>query len=138
MNLSPLNRLCLRPSVLLAAALLLSCVFLRDTSQAQGLPANQWHKSLAAMPTMSTTVVTNEGKTLNTSRYLDFFIFYNSDSSDHTVTLQDAEMSPFYLFNATTIKAGQTWIFPTGGVLMISGIKWSASSATVQGALVGR
>jgi hypothetical protein len=103
-----------------------------------------WTVAGTALPPTLTIPTPDQGASfpnLNRSVTTNNIVISNTDSSVHTVTIQDCQATPFKLLNATTIPAVGT----AGNPLIMSGpirftgcIKWSASSTTVMGTMVGQ
>ncbi len=79
----------------------------------------------------------DEGGSMNSSANVTQVTISNTDSSSHTVTIQDCQTSPFYLANAMTVPAATdlVWAFGSNSLRFGGCFKWSASSTTVLGSV---
>jgi hypothetical protein len=94
------------------------------TVSGQGLP------STAASPT------SDQGKALTTSIKITTIVISNTSNSAQTVTVNDCQGTPFYLYKAYPIQPLTTWIF-SAAVPFAGCLQWSASSTSVMGTIVG-
>ena len=61
-------------------------------------------------------------------------VISNTDSSSHTVTVEDCQSTPFQFLPAVTVAANST--LPYSGQFRFAGcLQWSASSTKVQGSI---
>jgi hypothetical protein len=95
------------------------------TVSGQGIPSS------AASPT------SDQGKALTTSLQLTTLVIANTSASSQTVTVNDCQGTPFYLFKAAPIPAGTTWIVNATAIPFAGCLQWSASSTAVMGTIVG-
>jgi hypothetical protein len=68
---------------------------------------------------------------------LTTIVLNNTNSSAATVTVTDAEGTPVNDVVTFSIPAYSQLIQPLGGVAFTSGVKWSASTSGVTGAMLG-
>lgn len=97
-----------------------------------------FHVSWQALPTSTAAANIFEGGNTTTKRLnLGTLILNNTDASNaHTVLITDnTPVTPLILLSAS-IPAATLWTITYGGTL-VNGLKWSASSVTVQGSVVG-
>ena len=98
----------------------------------------QFHVTLNSIPGSLTSPATIEGGPTNTAVNVDWIVIVNTDSSAHTVTIEDCTpTTPFLLYGAYSIAANTTWSTPYGNTRFNGCLKWSASSTLVQGSIVG-
>jgi hypothetical protein len=119
----------MRHLFLLAVACLvlsLPAMALDFTVSGQGLPPS------VASPT------SDQGKALTSSLKVSLLVIVNTGSVSQTVTVNDCQGTPFYLFKATPIPALTTWTVSTPAGMPFAGcLKWAASSTTVMGTITG-
>ena len=96
-----------------------------------------FHVSGQALPAVLASPTSIEGKVLNVSSTISILVIANTDTTSHTVTIQDGQTTAFKLFNAYTIEAGATWVVPLNGTRFEGGLNWSASDTKVMGTIVG-
>jgi hypothetical protein len=75
--------------------------------------------------------------TLSRSLMVENLVVVNTDTSSHTFTLEDCQATPFVLYSASTLTAGQ--VITLAGPVRFSGcLQWSANSTKVMGSVVYR
>lgn len=93
------------------------------------------------LPSTLTIPTSDQGQTLNRSLTVMVLVISNTSGSQQTVSVQDCGSTPFQLFASAPIAAagssGATWVIPLSGTRFSGCIKWSASSTSVMGAIVG-
>jgi len=87
-------------------------------------------QALAAVPTSSTAVFTS-------TTCLRVILMNNTNSSAVTVTVTDNQGTPINDILTFSIPANSQLIQPLWGVAFTSGVKWSASTTGVTGAVLG-
>lgn len=98
-----------------------------------------WHISGRPLPTSLAIPTSDEGVPMDRSRLVSSITLVNGSGSTQTVTVQDCQVTPFVLFNAAPMAAGQTWIISYSESVRFQGcFKWAASSASVQGQASGQ
>jgi len=89
-----------------------------------------------ALPPTATSPTSDQGKALTSSLATTTIVIANTGNSSQTVTVNDCQTTPFYLFKSYPIPALTTWTVtasvPFGGCL-----QWSASATSVMGTIVG-
>jgi hypothetical protein len=127
-------------AVILCGLSVLAWPLLRVSATTQGTYGGTvFHVTGQQIPATLTSPATLEGATTSTNVNVDFIVIANTDgSASHTVTVEDCSSpNPFILFNAYPVAAGTMWPVPMGNSRFVGCLKWSASSTSLMGTIVG-
>jgi hypothetical protein len=91
------------------------------------------------IPTSAASPNSDQGKSLSAGSTLaTLIVIANTSNSTQTVTINDCQTTPFYLFKAYPIPALTTWILNLGqGLRFVGCLQWSASATSVMGTISG-
>jgi hypothetical protein len=114
-------------------AVLAGMMFLTGQASTKGT----FQVSGAAIPTSATVPTAAQGGALNTSVLIDALVIANTDTSSHTILVEDCQATPFLLLNNYPIAASTTWTMDLHGIRFQGCFKWQSNSTTVMGTVTG-